>query len=171
MQYFRSLFFCLSLILFLFFTGLVSSQDKNQKKEDEKRKQSPVGLIRMDLLVHDIKKLDPPKRNIFIPNSSGSSTVVEFEEKNVGQLEELQNIEALEAEQFLPRPLNLRYIGYVKSVKKITALILFEGETLAVDIGEEIAEGVSISKITREDITVIGPAQEPWKFPLEGEKQ
>jgi hypothetical protein len=72
-------------------------------------------------------------------------------------------------EQLLTPQPGLRYIGYVKSVQKITALILFEGEALAVDVGEEIAEGVSISKITLEDITVIGPSQEPWKFPLEGE--
>jgi hypothetical protein len=47
-------------------------------------------------------------------------------------------------------------------------LILFEGEALAVDVGEEIAESVSISKITLEDITVIGPDNEPQTFPLEG---
>ena len=169
MQYFRSI--CLSLVLFLFITTLVSSkdQDKNQEKEKEEGKRPPVGLIRKDLLIHDIKKLDPPKRNIFIPNSAGRLEVDEFEEENERQQSEQQNIEALEAEQLSKRPLGLRYIGYVKSAQKITALILFEGEALAVDVGEEIAEGVSISKITLEDITVIGPTQEPWKFPLEGE--
>jgi len=165
MQYFRSI--CLSLVLFLFFTAFISSQYKNQEKEEEKR--PPVGLIRKDLLTHDIKKLDPPKRNIFIPNSAARMEVEEFEEMTERQQVEQQIIEALEAEQFSTRPLGIRYIGYVKSVQKITALILFEGEALAVDVGEEIAEGVSISKITLEDITVIGPDQEPWKFPLEGE--
>jgi hypothetical protein len=167
MQYFK--FLCLSLVLFLFFTTFISPQDNNQEKEEEKR--PPVGLIRMDLLTHDIKKLDPAKRNIFIPNSSGRLEVEEFEAVNERQQAEQQNIEALEAEQLSKRPLGLRYIGYVKSIQKITALILFEGEALAVDVGEEIAEGVSISKITLEDITVIGPDQEPWKFPLEGETQ
>lgn len=165
MQYFKSI--CLSLVLFLFFTTLVSSQDKNQEKEEEKR--PPVGLIRMDLLTQKINKLDPPKRNIFVPNSAGRFEVEELENLIERQPVELPNIEALEAEQISPRPLGLRYIGYVKSGQKITALILFEGEALAVDVGEEIAEGVSISEITLEDITVIGPSQEPWKFPLEGE--
>lgn len=164
MQYFKSI--CLSLVLFLFFTTFISPQDNNQEKKEEKR--PPVGLIRKDLLTHDIKKLDPAKRNIFIPNSAGS---LEVEAVNERQQAEQQNIEALEAEQLSKRPLGLRYIGYVKSIQKITALILFEGEALAVDVGEEIAEGVSISKITLEDITVIGPDQEPWKFPLEGETQ
>ena len=165
MQYFKSI--CLSLVLFLLFTALVSSQDQNQEKEEEKR--PPVGLIRMDLLAQKIKKLDPPKRNIFVPNSAGRLEVEELENLIERQSVELPNIEALEAEQISPRPLGLRYIGYVKAGQKITALILFEGEALAVDVGEEIAEGVSISKITLEDITVIGPSQEPWKFPLEGE--
>ncbi|MFC2160366.1 hypothetical protein ACFLRX_01805 [Acidobacteriota bacterium] len=167
MQYFRSIGF--SLALFLFFTAFISSQDKTQEKMEEIR--PPVGLIRIDLLAVDKKKLNPPKRNIFIPNSSGRSEVEEFEYVSESQRTELenQNMEELEAEQLSARPFGLKYIGYVKSGKKITALILFEGEALAVDVGEEIAEGVSISKITLEEITVIGPTQEPWKFPLEGE--
>ncbi len=165
MRYFRSL--CLSLVLLLFFSAFVFSQNKNQEKTDEKR--PPVGLIRKDLLAHDIKKLDPPKRNIFTPNSEAGQEVDEFEDLNERQRAELQNIEDLKAEQLAKNALGLRYIGYVKSGQKITALILFEGEALAVDVGEEIADGVSISKITLEDITVIGPDQEPRNFLLEGE--
>ena len=93
----------------------------------------------------------------------------EFEDMSERRYAEQQNIEALEAELPSVSALGIRFIGYVKSGPKITALILFEGEALAVDVGEEIAEGVSISKITLEDITVIGPDQEPRKFPLEGE--
>ncbi len=162
MRYFRSI--CFSLVLFLFFTAVIFSQ---QEKTEEKR--PPVGLIRKDLLAFEIKKLDPPKRNIFTPNSAGMQEIDEFEDMNEIQRAGQQNIEALEAELSSVRALGLRFIGYVKSGQKITALILFEGEALAVDVGEEIAEGVSISKITLEDITVIGPDQEPRKFPLEGE--
>ena len=162
MRYFRSI--CFSLVLFLFFTALVFSQ---QEKTEEKR--PPVGLIRKDLLALDIKKLNPPKRNIFTPNSAGMQEIDEFENMNERQRAGQQNIEALEAELPSVRGLGLRFIGYVKSGPKITALILFEGEALAVDVGEEIAEGVSISKITLENITVIGLDQEPRTFPLEGE--
>jgi len=165
MRYFRSIGF--SLVVFLFFTAFISSQNKNQEKTEEKR--PPVSLIRKDLLSLDIKKLDPPKRNIFTPNSSGGQAIDEFGDMNIGQQAEQQNLGALGAELSSVRALGFRYIGYVKSGQKITALILFEGEALAVDVGEEIAEGVSISKITREDITVIGPDQEPRTFPLEGE--
>ncbi|MFC2166562.1 hypothetical protein ACFLQZ_01200 [Acidobacteriota bacterium] len=164
MQYFRSICLGLVFVLFFFFTPVISSQQENKEE-----KRPPVGLIRKDLLTQDTKKLDPPKRNIFIPNSTGRQEVDEFEEMNEKQQVEQQNIEALEVEQLSARSLGLRYIGYVKSAQKITALILFEGEALAVDVGEEIAGGVSISKITLEDITVVGPDQEPRKFLLEGE--
>lgn len=165
MRYFRSVGF--SLVLFLFFMAFISSQDKNQEKTEKKR--PPVSLIRKDLLAVDTKKLDPPKRNIFTPNSAGPVKSAAYEDMNERRQAERQNMEALEPERPSARPLGLRYIGYVKSGQKITALILFEGEALAVDVGEEIAEGLSISMITLEDITVIGSDQEPRKFPLEGE--
>ncbi len=154
-----------SLVLFLFFTAFISSQDKNQKKTEIKR--PPVSLIRRDLLVLDKKKLDPPKRNIFTPNSAGSQESSAFEDIDERQQAEQQNMEALESGPLSLSSLAIRYIGYVKSGQRITAMIIFEGEALAVDVGEEIAEGVSISMITLEDITVIGPDKEPRKFPLE----
>lgn len=165
MRYFRSVGF--SLVLFLFFMAFISSQDKNQEKTEKKR--PPVSLIRKDLLAVDTKKLDPPKRNIFTPNSAGRVKSAAYEDMNERRQAERQNMETLESERLSARSLGLRYIGYVKSGQKITALILFEGEALAVDVGEEIAEGLSISMITLEDITVIGSDQEPRKFPLEGE--
>jgi len=165
MRYFRSIGF--SLVLFLSFTASVSSLDKPQEKTEEKR--LLVGLIRKDLLAREIKKLDPPKRNIFTPNSAGIQAIDEFGDMQKRQFAGLPNMEALEAELPSVSALGLRFIGYVKSGPKITALILFEGEALAVDVGEEIAEGVSISKITLENITVIGLDQEPRTFPLEGE--
>lgn len=165
MRYFRPIGF--SLVLFLCFTAFFFSQDKNQEKTEKKR--LPVSLIRKDLLVLDVKKLDPPKRNIFTPNSAEGQEIGDFEDMDNRQQAEQQNLATLGAELPSVRAPGLKYIGYVKSGQKITALILFEGEALAVDVGEEIAEGVSISKITLESITVIGPDQEPQTFPLEGE--
>ena len=165
MRYFRPIGF--SLVLFLSFTAFISSQDKNQEKTEKKR--LSMSLIRKDILALDVKKLDPPKRNIFTPNSAGGQEIGEFEDKNKRQQAELQNLGTLGAELSSVRAFGLRYIGYVKSGQKITALILFEREALAVDVGEEIAEDVSISKITLENITMIGPDQEPRTFPLEGE--
>ncbi len=165
MPYLRSV--GLSLILFLFFMAFIFSQDMNQEKP--KKKRPPVSLIRKDLLVVNTKKLDPPKRNIFTPNSARGVERAAYEDMIEKRQAEQKKIEVLNAELPSVLAFGLRYIGYVKSGQKITALILFEGEALAVDVGEEIAEGVSISKITLENITVIGPDQEPRKFPLEGE--
>lgn len=164
MRYFRLIGFCF--VLFLLFTASITAQEANQEKSEEEL--SILNLIRKDLLNLDIKKLDPPKRNIFTPNSSGFQETNAFRDLNESQLTGLPEIETLEAELPLVLASGLKYIGYVKAGQKITALILFEGEALAVDVGEEIAEGVSISKITPEDITVIGPDQEPRKVPLEG---
>ena len=165
MRYFRFIGF--GLVLFLSFFTFISSQDTSQEQTEVK--QSPVSLVRKDLLALNIKKLDPPKRNIFTPNSVGWQEIDEFQSMNERPQSGRQNIEALEAEQSFARSLGIRYIGFVKSGQKMTALILFEGEALAVNVGEEIAPGVSISKITLEDITVTGPDQEPRKFLLEGE--
>ncbi len=169
MRYFRSVGF--SLVLFLFCMAFISSQDKDKDQEKPEKIRPPLSLIRKDLLVVDTKKLDPPKRNIFTPNSAGRVESAAYEEMNERRQAERQNMKALESEQPSSLALNLRYIGYVKSGQKITALILFGGEALAVDVGEEIAGGVSISIITLEDITVIGSDQETRKFPLEGEKR
>ncbi|MGD2246464.1 MAG: hypothetical protein PVI11_07965 [Candidatus Aminicenantes bacterium] len=150
---------CLTVFLF--------SQEQKQKKNEEKP--DPPSLIRMDLLVFEEKKLDPPKRNIFTPQSAGWQ-----EPEGPGGLVErnlagLKGAEAVAQEEPLVGSLGLRYIGYVKSGEKITALILFEGQALAVDEGEMIAEGVNVLKISIEEIEVVGQDQEPQKFPLEGE--
>ena len=49
------------------------------------------------------------------------------------------------------------------------ALIIFDGESLAVEKGELISEGVEIGEITLQDIEVIGPDSNRRKFSLEGE--
>lgn len=68
-----------------------------------------------------------------------------------------------------PKSVDIRYMGYVKSGPKITALIVFQGEPLAVEQGEIIALGVQIVSISKEQIEVRGPDNEIRKFPLEGD--
>ena len=67
--------------------------------------------------------------------------------------------------------LNIRYIGYVVSSEKIVALLILEGNILAVEKGEMISKGVKIGEITPEVIEVIGPELEKKKYFLEGEKK
>ena len=165
MRYFKPVVLCL--VLVLVWVGSVSAQIPSQEKE--KIDPPAKSLIRKDLLAGEVRKLDPPKRNIFTASPGGWQGIEEFDGLSEIQMTEEQNIEVLEEELPAVYTMALRYIGYVKSGKKITALILFEGEALAVDVGEEIAEGVSVTKISLEDITVVGLDQEPRTFPLEGE--
>jgi len=117
MRYFRPI--CLCIVLVLFSSALVSSQEKTEENLP------PVSLIRKDLLVHVMKKLDPIKRNIFTPNSVRTQEVDEFGEMGEEQQGDMSNIENLEAEQLSATSLDLRYIGYVKSGQKITAFDSF----------------------------------------------
>ncbi|MCK4364290.1 MAG: hypothetical protein KAW85_05775, partial [Candidatus Aminicenantes bacterium] len=67
-------------------------------------------------------------------------------------------------------PLNIRYIGYVISDDKMVALIVFEGDALAVESGEVISEGVKIGKITPEEIEIVGSDSQKRRYYLEGER-
>lgn len=155
------------MVVLLCLPAFLSSQDQMPKKADEKP--DPPRLIRRDLLVTGNKKLDPPKRNIFTAQSSGWQEPVEFEERGQINRVEREEAEALAQEGMAALTLSLRYIGYVKSGQKMTALILFEGEALAVQEGEMLVEGMTVLRITVEEIEVISPDQESRKFPLEGE--
>ena len=167
MRYRRLIFF--GFVLFLCFTAFLSSQSPDQKTKKTEEKPPPPELIRKDLLVFENAELKPPKRNIFTPQSTGIQNPEDFEEQFERERAEQLEVDAMVQEEAALQSLGIRYIGYVKSPRKITALILFEGEALAVNEGEEIAVGVTVSSITLEDIEVIGPDQKPRKFPLEGE--
>jgi tetratricopeptide (TPR) repeat protein len=67
--------------------------------------------------------------------------------------------------------LNIRYIGYIVSSEKIIALIILDGNILAVEKGEMISKGVKIGEITPEVIEVLGPDLEKKKYFLEEGKK
>jgi hypothetical protein len=67
--------------------------------------------------------------------------------------------------------INVKYIGYVRTPKKIVGLIMYEGMAVAVYSGEIIAEGMQIGEITAETIEIIGPNSFRQKVPLEGDQQ
>jgi len=162
--------FTIGIILAVAFgAALPGPQNPVQEKEDVKP--AALSLIRKDLLVQEIKKLDPPRRNIFMPGSAPAQDIESREEMIEGGQMLPQEAEAVQAEVPAIQAFGLRYIGYVKTQQKITALILFQGEALAVDVGEEIVNGLSVSEVTPEAITVLGPDQEPLTFPLEGDSQ
>lgn len=67
--------------------------------------------------------------------------------------------------------LNIKYIGYIVSCEKIVALIIIDGNALAVEKGEIISEGAKVGEITPEEIEIMGPDSEKRKYSLEREKE
>jgi len=159
-----SAFFILFLSIGL---SIWAGEEKLQKKGLEKGGEK--SLIRKDLLLREKMKLGSPVRNIFTLRRSVSSEI----ERNLAKLRQNQQQNPTlpskyEASSSLP--LNIRYIGYVISDDKMVALIVFEGDALAVESGEVISEGVKIGKITPEEIEIIGSDSQKRRYYLEGEK-
>ena len=155
-----SAFFILFLSIGL---SIWAGEEKLQKKALEK------GLIRKDLLLREKMELGNPVRNIFTLRRSVSRKI----ERNPVKLRQNQQQNPTlpgkyEASSSLP--LNVRYIGYVISDDRMVALIVFEGDALAVENGEVISEGVKIGKITPEEIEIIGSDSQKRRYYLEGER-
>lgn len=136
------------------------------KASGEKEKKS---LIRKDLLQTQSGEMGLPKRNIFSPQSSSRSQVgasfVASQKPQLGFEDEEQE----EAQTPPTININLRYIGFIESPRKMIGLIILEGQAIAVAEGEVVSEGIRIGKITPQDLEVIMPDSMTRKFSLEGE--
>ncbi|MGD8538849.1 MAG: hypothetical protein PVI66_09030 [Candidatus Aminicenantes bacterium] len=138
----------------------------------QKPKSETVGadsFIRMDLLTAEKKPMPTPKRNIFTQKSAAvfEGLSPEAIEKKIEEARGTTDSPA-QGENSIS-PLNLRYLGYVLSGRKVVGLIVFRGEALAVVEGELIAEGFTIGRINPDEIEVLGSDREPMMFPIEGE--
>jgi hypothetical protein len=142
------------------------SQQETPKKDKAQKANLRASFIRMDLLRAEKKPLPPAPRSIFIAGRSRYPNI------DTARLQE--EIERIEEEggvqrEHSPEYLDLRYIGYVRSGKRIIALVIYQGEALAVAVGEMIAEGITVKKIGQEEIEVVGPDSKSSMFLLEGE--
>jgi hypothetical protein len=131
-------------------------------------------LIRKDLLLREKTELGNPVRNIFTlsrsPNREIQGNAFKVQQsQQQNQQHDPTSPNKYEASSSLP--VNIRYIGYVVSADKIVALIVFEGNALAVESGEMISEGVKIGKITADEIEIVGSDSQKRRYYLEGEKQ
>jgi len=136
--------------------------------QEESRKKQEKSFIRKDLLMKESKKLRPPRRNIFSLQkiTFGENESLRDEQGGAGSIEGRQNIRGGQTGSGMEP----RYIGYICSDQKIVALIIFEGEILAVDEGEVIGDGVKVGKIIPEKIEIIWPDSTKKVYSLEGEK-
>jgi hypothetical protein len=146
-----------------------------QEKSSPKDKPPPTSLIRKDLLQIEDSPLSPPLRNIFAPQRPGSGRVAaepeEIERKSPEEIlieKERAAIEKQRAEA-APQGYNIRYIGYIHSLERTVAVIIFAGETMAVKPGEMIAEDVTIVKVTPQEIVYQGLDSTTQTVALEGE--
>jgi len=160
----RSAFFILFLSAGL---SILAGEEKLQNKGIEKG--GGKSLIRKDLLLREKIELGNPVRNIFTLRKSVSREI----ERNQVELRQNQQQNPTLSNKYETSsslPVNIRYIGYVISDNKMVALIVFEGNALAVERGELISDGVEIGKITTEEIEIVGSDSQKRRYYLEGEK-
>ncbi len=155
------------LVLVLFLAGVFCLWGQQKKNPDEKKEtEAPKSLIRKDLLIKEEDAPQHPRRNIFSPRGTA------VREEDVATLvspREMREQEATTDEETPFFDVSLRYIGYIDTGQRIVALIIFEGEAVAVEEGEMISEHYKLGKVTRDTLSIIGPGGEIKDFPLEGE--
>jgi Tfp pilus assembly protein PilP len=148
----------------------ISHQNDKEKKLGKK---GQISFVRKELLTLPKKSLSPIKRNIF---TRQKTTAVENEISLSG---DFQTPGQASGQKISPdkkkpsmeeTPINVKYIGYVQSGKKVVALIILEGETYAVESGDILETGVSIGEITPDDMEIFDRGSEPKRINLEGEK-
>lgn len=152
-------FFCVA------FWMVIGEEKISKEKPESKAEKS---LIRKDLLYVERKELKPPRRNIFSLQSSG----IREEESEAFEVPQGPQEAGTDSENEAPlSSFSLRYIGYIDSGQRIVALIIFEGQAVAVEKGERISEQLQVGKITTKEIEIIGPGAEKRTYSLEGEEE
>jgi hypothetical protein len=73
------------------------------------------------------------------------------------------------AEERSPR-LELAYLGFVRSGERVTAIVVFQGQTLTVAADEEIVPGFRVTRLTPDEIEVSGPDAVKQVFHRQGER-
>lgn len=140
-------------------------------RAEEKAPDRPQSLIRKDLLAAEPAPDLVPRRNIFVPGS-------EFLPAPSADMGPLQGTPSSAAAAQTAGPktdtagaaISLTYVGYIRSDRRMIALVLVSGQALAVAEGEEIIPGFRVSKVTPAFLEVKGPEASTRTFTLEGER-
>jgi len=154
--------------------GLCPAQAPTEPAPKKEAAQVVKSLLRKDLLQVKKQEAAPPMRNIFSPRA-GSSRPADIAPP--GRPLPAVDVPAVDepapADETAGAPpvltVNLRYIGYIESPRRLVALVLFEGLAIAVVEGDVIGEGIQIGKVTSQQIEVILPDSSTRTFSLEGE--
>jgi len=137
----------------------------------------PRSLVRKDLLLKKKGELGPPKRNIFslqtfapAPDVSGSQTIPAVTNAAGAKPPQGGQAQAAQAEVLQP-VFDFRYIGYVRSSRKVTAVVIYNGLPYPVSEGDALGQEIRILKITAKEIEIQGPNSGKKTFSLEGERE
>jgi hypothetical protein len=145
-------------------------QDKPPTAEKAAAAKASKPLIRMDLLQKGDRNAAFVKRDIFIPQSDLGLS---------GTLSAPPGVRMAKAgaagESAAPEPqalsLNVRYLGFIQSKQKMTALVLFEGQAVAVAEGDALGPAWKVVKISAGLIEIQGEDGKSQTFALEGERK
>jgi hypothetical protein len=125
-------------------------------------------IVRMDLLPKKDRPAMSIRRDIFLPQAPGAGLSPEFDELTGRPIQLRPGGGEIKA----PEPsLAVRYIGYIRGKEKITALIFFEGQVLAVSEGDPLGQAWKIASISTTEIEIRGEDGTTQKFALEGERK
>ena len=156
------------LMSFLLWEGTAYGIPQKITNKDFKRQ----SLVKKDLLSIKITKLKLQERNIFKPDKRRNPSVM------AGDVGPLQGIpkeelptEIIDKKKAASDLISLRYIGYVGSLEKTVALVIFENQAIAVKKGDMVLDVIKVLNITREEIEFAGRDSITRKVSLEGEER
>ncbi|HVP91877.1 MAG TPA: hypothetical protein VMS75_11750 [Terriglobales bacterium] len=121
-------------------------------------------LVRKDLLAAVPEGVPAPRRDIFRPQSPRLPAAPPAAR---GQAPKARGAAASEAPSFA---LDLVYVGSIKSGGTTTALVMRNGQTTPLAVGDEIIPGYKVLRITPDEIEVEGPKSERRTFTRQGDR-
>jgi len=159
-------------LIFVLAAGLCPAQTPTKEAPKKEAVKEVKSLLRKDLLQINRQDVAPPIRNIFAPRAGSSrpgETALPGGPLPTVDLPAVDEPAETDETAEVPPALtvNLRYIGYVESPRRLVALVLFEGLAIAVVEGDVVGEGIRIGKITSREIDVILPDSSTRTFSLE----
>jgi hypothetical protein len=148
-------------------TGSVLLAGPLDRKEIQTEKLgSGQGLIRKDLLrpprVADVR----PRRNIFV--GGGATSVLPGPPSNFVQSQAETPSNESGAESVGP---DIRYVGCVVTPRRTVAIILVDGQALAVAEGDQVAAIFTVQKISPQALDLADGDGQRRTISIEGEKQ
>jgi hypothetical protein len=156
--------------------ALGQSKPARTKKTDPDMVKGP--LLRMDLLELNEGPFVGPKRDPFVPGAfTQASSETPMSGSRIGFQPSLPSPGlrpgmTTAGDEALSEPVvNVRYVGFIQGKEKLLALVLFNGQAVAVAAGESLGNVWTVARITAVEIEIQGPDGATLKFALEGERK